>query len=227
MRPCLEIGRIKTRHQTPPEVLTSCVFLGISIIPAVHLHHSLGILCYAVPIRATPVLYVALGCQSSEGNPNCPWCRGGITVSWHPLHRISCFAEFVGSSINISIPAPKQLTELWAGCRDAWPIIWHGHLAVGHDGPHQLRASEKVVPREMLLVTLGSTEQAKRLLENQTKPFRWKHNAPRMTLQGTAVKEETKAAHGFGLNLAVSFGEGRRENLEEVQMFPLFQKDQK
>lgn len=40
-------------------------------------------------------------------------------------------------------------------------------------------------------------------------------------------KEETKAAHGFGLNLAVSFGEGRRENLEEVQMFPLFQKDQK
>jgi len=41
------------------------------------------------------------------------------------------------------------------------------------------------------------------------------------------IKRETKTTHEFGLNLAVWFGEGRREKLEEVQMFALFQKDQK
>lgn len=78
-----------------------------------------------------------------------------------------------------------------------------------------------------MLVTLGSMEKAERFLENQTRAFAVTANAPKMILQGTMIKKETKTTHEFGLNLAGSFGEGRRKNLEEVQMFPLFQKDQK
>lgn len=90
------------------------------------------------------------------------------------------------------------------------------------------RSQRRVLLRwEMLLVTSGSLEQAEMFFRELNKAFLVKANAPGMMFRGITIKRETKTTHEFGLNLAVQFGEGRRENLEEVQMFALFQKDQK
>lgn len=126
-----------------------------------------------------------------------------------------------------------------------WPKQWavpagqtcHGYLAIGgYRGRLQalgtitavgcVRAGHRTEQGDAVGI-IPVSETGRDISRKLNKAFLVKANAPRMTFQGMMIKRETKTTHDFGLNLAIQFGEGRRENLEEVQMFALFQKDQK